>query len=230
MSHVSGLMTLVRPADRAGVADEAVFPAITSLEDPATYLNVPASSRSLICMINPGRAEEIARGLLEQELPRRWAHVQGVAATARTLCGMLGDDADLIVIAAWLHDVGYAPTIASTGFHALDGARYLRDECRADSLLCRLVAHHSGATFEAAERGLRRELTDEFPLAPVDLLDALTYCDMTTGPDGQRTSVQQRLAEIQTRYRPDDPVGRALAKSAPQIRESAARVARRTYS
>ncbi len=61
-----------------------------------------------------------------------------------------------------------------------------------------------------------------------DLLDALTYCDMTTDPDGQRTSVQQRLDEIRSRYSPDDPVSRALAKSAPQILASVARVTRRT--
>jgi predicted hydrolase (HD superfamily) len=178
-------------------------------------------------MIDPERAEEIARGLLAQALPLRWAHVQGVAATARTLSAMLGDDADLIASAAWLHDVGYAPAIASTGFHPLDGARYLRDECRADNVLCRLVAHHSGANFEAAERGLERDLRAEFPMPSSELLDALTYCDMTTGPDGKRTSVHQRLTEIQARYRPDDPVSQALIRSAPQIRGSVTRVTRR---
>ena len=29
--------------------------------------------------------------------------------------------------AAWLHDVGYAPSLVETGLHALDGARFLRD-------------------------------------------------------------------------------------------------------
>ena len=29
--------------------------------------------------------------------------------------------------AAWLHDIGYAPAVDDTGFHPLDGARYLRD-------------------------------------------------------------------------------------------------------
>ena len=73
------------------------------------------------------RAEEIARSLLEVPLPQRWAHTQGVAAQARTLAPVLGDEADLIEAAAWLHDVGYSPALAATGFHPLDGARYLRD-------------------------------------------------------------------------------------------------------
>ncbi len=31
-----------------------------------------------------------------------------------------------LVAAAYLHDIGYAPELAITGFHPLDGARHLR--------------------------------------------------------------------------------------------------------
>jgi putative nucleotidyltransferase with HDIG domain len=99
-------------------------------------------------------AEHLSRALLQEPLPRRWAHVQGVAARARSLAPVLGADADLLEAAAWLHDIGYAPGLAVTGLHALDGARYLRDAEHADALLCRLVAHHSYAIVEAGERGL----------------------------------------------------------------------------
>src|SRR6266567_2743750 len=94
-------------------------------------------------------AEQLARALLQEPLPRRWAHVQGVAARARSLAPVLGADADLLEAAAWLHDVGYAPGLTVTGLHALDGARYLRDAQHADALLCRLVAHHSCAIVQA---------------------------------------------------------------------------------
>ena len=46
---------------------------------------------------------------------------------------MLGADADLIEAAAWLHDIGYALGLATTGLHQLDGARYLRDARHADA-------------------------------------------------------------------------------------------------
>ena len=92
---------------------------------------------------SPRWAEELARKLLEVPLSRRWAHVQGVAAKARFLTPILGDDADLLEAAAWLHDIGYAPELYETGFHPLDGARYLRDVHTADSALYRLIAHHS---------------------------------------------------------------------------------------
>jgi putative nucleotidyltransferase with HDIG domain len=117
-------------------------------------------------------AEQLARGLLQASLPRRWAHVQGVAARARILALVLGADADLLEAAAWLHDIGYAPDLAVTGLHALDGARYLRDARHADTMLCRLVAHHSCAIIEADERGLADVLSLEFEPAP----HALSAC------------------------------------------------------
>ena len=39
----------------------------------------------------------------------------------------------MLEAAAWLPDIGYAPGLAVTGLHALDGARYLRDAEHADA-------------------------------------------------------------------------------------------------
>jgi hypothetical protein len=178
-------------------------------------------------MTDTSRAHDIARSLLEEPLPRRWAHVQGVANTARTLAPILGKNRDLITAAAMLHDIGYAPSLAETGFHPLDGARYLRDVEHADPMLCRLVAHHSCAIIEAEERGLADVLAREFKPAPRSLADALIYCDLTTGPDGQRLTIEQRLADIRARYGPADLVTRALARSAPQLEAATSRVARK---
>jgi HD superfamily phosphodiesterase len=147
-------------------------------------------------------ARQLARELLQEPLARRWAHVQGVAARARGLAPVLGADADLLEAAAWLHDIGYAPSLAATGLHQLDGARYLRDAQHADAMLCRLVAHHSCAIIEAGERGLADALGSEFDPAPYVLANVLTCCDMTTSPDGEPVPVERRLAEIQDRYGP----------------------------
>ena len=119
-------------------------------------------------------AQQLARALLQEALPRRWAHVQGVAARARSLAPVLGADAELLEASAWLHDIGYAPGLATTGLHQLDGARYLRDAQHADAMLCRLVAHHSCAIVEAGERGLAEVLGLEFKPAPQELSCALT--------------------------------------------------------
>ena len=162
-------------------------------------------------------AQQLARALLQEPLPRRWTHVQGVAARACSLAPILGADADLLEAAAWLHDIGYAPDLATTGLHSLDGARYLRDARHADAMLCRLVAHHSCAIIEADERGLADVLSYEFEPEPYMLASVLTYCDMTTSPDGELVPAEQRLAEIQDRYGPGHLVSRSIQRATPMI-------------
>jgi hypothetical protein len=181
-------------------------------------VNVPRRLSSLGRM-NPlaSWAEHLARALLQKPLPRRWAHVQGVAARARSLAPVFGADADLVEAAAWLHDIGYAPGLAVTGLHALDGARYLRDAQHADAMLCRLVAHHSYAIVEAGERGLADVLGLEFEPAPYALSSVLTCCDMTTSPDGELVPVARRLAEIHHRYGPGHLVSRSIQRATPMI-------------
>ncbi|MFE9048024.1 HD domain-containing protein [Streptomyces rubiginosohelvolus] len=170
-------------------------------------------------------AMRVAGAELRAPLPRRWAQVQGVAGCAVEIGSLLRRDSALLVSAATLHDVGYAPRLAVTGFHPLDGARFLRDEHGADERLVRLVANHSFALLEAEERGLRDELASEFPLLEEPLLvDALVYCDMTTTPDGDRTTAQNRVAEILSRYGSDSVVGRFIRRAAPEIFASVERV------
>jgi hypothetical protein len=166
---------------------------------------------------SPAWAEALARTLLEVPLPRRWAHVQGVAARARSIAPALGPDAALLEAAAWLHDIGYLPELATTGLHQLDGARYLRDVQHAEPMLCRLVAHHSCAVIEAEERGLAGILCHEFEPAPHCLANALTFCDMTTSPDGAPVRVDRRLAEIHNRYGSEHPVSRSIHRATPMI-------------
>ena len=175
-------------------------------------------------------AQDLARTLLADALPRRWAHVQGVAARARSLAPAVGPDAGLLEAAAWLHDIGYLPELAATGLHGLDGARYLRDVQHAEPLLCRLVAHHSCAVIEAEERGLAHILNREFAPPPRPLADALTFCDMTTSPDGDHVHVNHRLAEIHDRYGSGHLVSRSIRRATPLILEAVGHVRARTAS
>ncbi|WP_093838602.1 HD domain-containing protein [Streptomyces aidingensis] len=166
-------------------------------------------------------AYEMAETLLAGPLPRRWAHSQGVAARARALAPLFGDEAELLEAAAILHDIGYAPELASTGFHPLDGGRYLHARPEADDRITRLVAHHSFAALEAEERGLRPALEAEFPLLEnPQLVEALVCCDMTTTPDGLPTSSRERIAEIRSRYGDDSIVGRFIRRAEPHIHEA----------
>ncbi|MGW2082658.1 HD domain-containing protein [Streptomyces sp. NPDC001939] len=169
-------------------------------------------------------AYSLSESLLSEPLPRRWAHSLGVAKRARSLRPILGGDAELLEAAAVLHDIGYSPAIATTGFHPLDGARFLREQESADDRVVRLVAHHSCALLEAEERGLRGDLESEFELERPELVDALLYSDMTTTPDGTPTTPTDRLDEIVQRYGPDTIVGRFIQRAAPEIHAASNRV------
>ncbi len=140
-------------------------------------------------------ARDLASRKLAQVLPRRWQHVKAVAAQAGRVCDRLGGSSDLLVAAAWLHDIGYAPELVDTGFHPLDGARYLR-QSGVDERLVSLVAYHSYAEIEADVRGLRTVLTAEFSRGDPLMTVVLCYSDMTTGPDGEHVQVADRLVEI----------------------------------
>jgi hypothetical protein len=176
------------------------------------------------------RARQIAEMLLAEPLPRRWAHTQGVAAAARRLAPILGEDAELLEVAAWLHDIGYAPAIAHVDFHPLDGARYLRDAEHADLRVCALVAYHTGGLDGARERGLGDELEVEFTAPSEFLEDAITYCDLTTSPDGNEVDPEERVADIVRRYGADHPVGKGAIRSSRGWFESVRRIEARLAS
>lgn len=170
-----------------------------------------------------------ARTLAERNLvrsARRWAHVQGVAATAEIVAPVIdAEHSDEIIAACWLHDVGYAPDLAVTGFHPVDGASFAKREGMPE-LVVSLIAFHTGSVFEAQQRGLLAELS-VFAAPPRDVLDIVTYADMTTSPSGEPISAEDRVAEILSRYEEDDPVFAAVSTSAPELLAAVARVEER---
>ncbi len=166
-------------------------------------------------------ARETAYGLIGG-MGDRWRHSAGVAERAAELAGPLGLDPEILVSAAWLHDVGYAAPIAATGFHPLDGADHLAGRGWPLSIAAR-VAHHSGARFVAAARGLADKLAaydyDE------DLLsDALTYADQTVGPRGDRVDATSRHEEMLLRHGPGSVNARVDHLRGPYLHEVATRV------
>jgi hypothetical protein len=143
---------------------------------------------------------------LAWELPRRWAHVRGVADQATLVGGLMlaGRELDLLVATALLHDIGYARGLVDTGFHPLDGARYITSE-GGSARLANLVANHSAAVFEAEIRGLASELA-KYPDERTVLRDLLWYCDQRTGAMGERMTFDERIAGVRDRHGPDSLV------------------------
>jgi hypothetical protein len=89
------------------------------------------------------------------------------------------------------------PGAGDHGAHPLDGARHL-EALSVDRRLCCLVAHHSGATFEAEECGHAAELG----------------------------ACEARIAEILERYPVDHPVHRAISRSRPTLAAAVDRTVR----
>ncbi|WP_412741495.1 HD domain-containing protein [Krasilnikovia sp. MM14-A1004] len=170
-------------------------------------------------------ARTVAR-LLLTDLPERWRHTVGVARQAERVSSAVGPaDVDLLVAAAWLHDIGYAPSLRGFGFHPLDGALYLRAHGW-PSRVSSLVAHHSEAFTVAGVRGLAAELA-AFPREQSAASDALTFADQTVGPNGRIMSVDERLADMLRRHGTDSPNAAVHPQRAAQIRAAARRVKHR---
>jgi putative nucleotidyltransferase with HDIG domain len=173
-------------------------------------------------------ARDMAQILLGA-LPERWRHTIAVARRAEEAAHTVEpDDAEILVAAAWLHDVGYADELVDTGFHPVDAARFL-DRHRWPSRLNALVAHHSGAHFVAEARGLADALSP-YPRDESAVSDALCYADQTTGPRGERLAVSQRLAESLRRHGVDSPQARVHHVRGPYLLAAADRVEQRLRS
>ena len=73
-------------------------------------------------------------------------------------------------------------------------------------------------------------MTREFAPPPQHLADALTFCDMTTSPDGEPVQVHHRLAEIHDRYGSGHLVSRSIHRATPLILEAVSQVNAQTAS
>ena len=144
-----------------------------------------------------------------------WLHTRGVVERAQEVGKAFDEEhSSLLIAAAYVHDIGYAPSIEVTGFHPLDGAYYLISHNQ--TRLASLVAYHSEAQFEAQLRGLATELNN-IPREHSALADALTYCDMITGPTGLHISFEERLEDIFKRYNESHMVNRAIHQAIPSL-------------
>ncbi len=168
-------------------------------------------------------ARDVVRELLSG-LPNRLAHTLAVGET----CAVVAEHgrvrrswADLAIVAAYLHDVGYSPDIKAVNFHPIDGARYLRRI--GWEALVPFVAHHSQAFLQAEILGLNLA---EFKRVRGVVQDLVDYSDVRTGPVGQRMTPDERLAEIVERHGTDSSA-LVVPRRRPLVRKLVERVERR---
>lgn len=163
------------------------------------------------------------QALARELLTGNESRLEHVAAVARASQHFASEPrwGSWIESAAWLHDIGYSDKLHWTGMHAIDGAAFL-DRAGAPKILVSLVAFHTGAEYEADERGLTDKLI-LFDRPPQEALDLLILADLTSGPTGQPTTVEERIDEIVQRYEPQHPVHRAVTRSRDYLEACASR-------
>jgi HD domain len=168
-------------------------------------------------------ARSIAERLLAP-LGDRWRHARAVGQRAQEVGRILSEpERRFLVAAAYLHDVGYAPALRRTGLHQLDGAHYVRS--LGQERLASLIAHHSESRFEVQLRGFGDEL-GLYEREASWTTDALTYCDLTTGPLGQPMTLDERITEVEQRYGQGEIVT-ALRQATPYLAAAVARTQER---
>lgn len=168
---------------------------------------------------------DLAEGFVRGIAPR-WAHVVAVGQTSEALRQAHPDRVgEAVLAAAWVHDLGYAPELAQTGLHALDGALALR-RLGAPVEVVALVGHHTGAAFEAEERGMLEEW-QRLPTPDPQALDILTMIDLAASPTGQPVRDVDRVDEILRRYEREHPVHKAVTRSQDELLASSARAKQR---
>jgi putative nucleotidyltransferase with HDIG domain len=178
--------------------------------------------------VDTGRvtAARILAEMLLEPLPDRWRHTVGVARRAAELGHTVSPaDHDVLLVSAWLHDIGYSPLAHRTRFHPLDGAAYLLRHGW-PARVAGLVAHHSGAIFVARAQGMAGAL-GRYPDERSAVSDALTYADQSTGPVGQPLPIRLRMAEMLVRHGPDSAQARVHHARGPHLLAVAERVERR---
>lgn len=170
-------------------------------------------------------ADDAAREVLGDH-PDRLAHSLTASSRAVSAASTLGLDPDLLGAVALLHDIGYAADLAATGFHPYDGALHLA-RTGWPAAVVQLVAHHSHAVLVASAYGLEAQYRT-IALPPTDLLDVLTWADVTSGLDGSPRDPEERIADMRSRHAATSGVPAGLREVRyGRLRRTAARVERR---
>ena len=169
------------------------------------------------------RSRAVAHAMLADQGTRH-AHVRTAGSVAARLSVLFDEEqAALLVAAATVHDVGYAPRVARTGFHPFDGAVFLLAQGFPQRLAA-LVAHHSVAELTPGAARVP-DLHAHFPAERGLLADSLAYADMHSAPDGRILPVEHRLADIARRHADPSAAQRAGLLRAAMTRVGAALLA-----
>jgi len=123
------------------------------------------------------------------------------------------DDQALCEVFALAHDIGKVDALRTTGtdFHPLDGAAFAL--AHGEPRLAALIAHHSGARYEATLCGL----TIPYPYEDSIVNQIVAVVDASTLQSGIVVPIAERLRDIAHRHGPESPPVRAMQAFWPEL-------------
>lgn len=150
----------------------------------------------------------------------RYKHSIEVSKLVMEIVGSSYEYSQHATIAALLHDIGYSEEVNFTGFHPVDGYRFLRAKGYVKDILD-VVLHHSLAREDYLHNHSTKELEDYKEIILSDraqkILEIVSYADWHTDGQGNRVSVDGRYADILDRHGHNSKVGEFMLSIRPQI-------------
>ena len=167
-------------------------------------------------LLDPREAEEFIIRKFEKT-PNKLKHILTVAELARQSARDINElaispaiDELVAYCAGLLHDIGCLEELGKTGFHPLDGYRYLL--AAGFPSLAEVALNHSTSREEAALLNL------PLPVCEQSLIcDLVTYWDMRVLPGGELSSYEERVIELSARYGPDSIPACAARSARPRL-------------
>ncbi len=151
-----------------------------------------------------------------RERPTLLPHVAVEALRARDYAArlhLLPEEQALCEVFALAHDIGKVDTLRTTGtqFHPLDGAAFAL--AHGEPRLAALIAHHSGARYEAALRGL----VIPYPYEDSIVNHIVAVVDASTLQSGVVVPIAERLRDVADRHGLASPPVRAMHAFWPEL-------------
>lgn len=156
---------------------------------------------------------ESAKGLCYAKLeknPDILNHTLGVVHNCRNLIkvhSLSKQDAELLLTAAYLHDIGHSEDINVTGFYQFDAYKHLLFSGW-DLEVCSLVLHHSEARYYPHQKDpeIQSAFKKALPKRLEEVYKLLNLADMTSNSRGEHVSFKERFLDIKNNYGANNPL------------------------
>jgi putative nucleotidyltransferase with HDIG domain len=174
-------------------------------------------------------SKKLAEFLPSEE--KRYHHILGVVRHMQTILPRLEleqETKELLIQAAYLHDVGYSKQLNQYNFHPLDGAVFAQQAGFPKPVIAAVLFHSEAIETVRENRNdllpiysLNQKLLDEQDRLFIDLV---TYCDVQTSPKGEKVSLDERVQDVVERYGENHPVSQMMIFCKPKYKETIERI------